>query len=50
MTQINDINNKILQLQKEFLSLFTPDNFKKNDDRKHYHIKYEMIFEKIVIE
>ena len=50
MTQINDIDNKILQLQKEFLSLFTSDNFKKNDDRRQYSIKYEMIFEKIVIE
>lgn len=49
-TKITDIDNKILQLQKEFLSFFTPDNFKKNDDRQHYSIKYEMIFEKVVIE
>lgn len=45
-----ELEKNINKLQNNFLCLFSNDSFEKGWDRMLYNLKYEVIFEKIVIE
>lgn len=45
-----ELEKNINKLQNTFLNLFSNESFKKDGDRSLFNLKYEVIFEKVVIE